>query len=293
MKHLILRFEEQIKLSKVLISYSISKVTANISPRLAGLFASKVWFTPLRNKSSYAIVSSPSAPFVRTISSYPHVQIKTYGVSKSSAGTVVLVHGWGGSSKQFERLTQKLLSDGFCVVVFDFPGHGTSRGLSTDLWEMKEILKKVLEPLHGPISIVCHSFGLFVIAKLLAESEKSFKSIVTIASPHRFDFLIDQFMTKTKLDSAVREELIDFVQLRVKNKMNVRKEIDVSPSVFAKSRWLFIHDEDDREVSFQEFTKLYSMNPNAETLITQGLGHNRILQNDQVLERSLQFLRSN
>lgn len=291
MENIILKFEEQLKLNKVLISYYLSKMSMKFSPRLAGFFASKVWFTPLRNRSSYTPVNAPTSSIVHSSSLYPHIQVRTYGEGHTSSGTVVLVHGWGGSSKQFDKLVTKLMSEGFCVILFDFPGHGSSRGLSTDLWEMKEILNKVLEPLEGPISLICHSFGLLVTAKLLAESEKSLKSIVTIASPHRFDFLIDQFMTKTKLDSAVREQLIDFVQLRVKNKMNVRKEIDVSPSIFTKSRWLFIHDRDDREVSFQEFTKLCSLNPTADTMVTQGLGHIRILQNDQVLNRAIQFLK--
>lgn len=292
MDNLILRMEEHLKLGKVIINYYLVKLTVKISPSCAGYFASKIWYTPLRRKDAYRGFKSPYPKTFRNLPSFPKIQVRTYESNRITHGTVVFVHGWAGSSNQFDILAEKLVEGGYKVVLFDFPGHGQSRGMSTDLWEMKEIFREVIAPIEGPVSIVCHSFGLLVAAKLLSESEIEFNKVVTIASPHRFDFIVDQFLKKTKIQNDLREKLVDSVQLRVKNKIDVRQEIDVSKNVLSKSRWLFIHDETDREVSLDEFNKLLSLNSKADTLLTSGFGHNKILQSNEVISKTIEFLRN-
>ena len=52
-----------------------------------------------------------------------------------------------------------------------------------------------------------------------------------------------------------------------------------------------IHDKDDLEVPYQNAEDLQKVNPKASLLLTNGLGHTRILRDSQVLEQTLKFIK--
>lgn len=272
---------EIIKQSKALIAWQLSRMITPLSADIAGCLASKVWFTPIGYKGT-----KKSPMLLRPEYFYiDGLRFSSYFPENAESGTVILIHGWGGSSSQFDDLKSALLKAKRKVVSFDFPAHGKSPGLSTDLHEMKVIVEKLLTRIDGPVQIVCHSFGLLVVGHQLQNPE--IKKIVTISSPHKFDFLLDSFMRKTKLPEKIKPALINHIQKRVMNKLDVRKDIDLKSF---NIKTLMIHDENDREIPVQEFHALKILNPDAETLLTRGLGHNRILANSHVINSVVSFL---
>ena len=55
---------------------------------------------------------------------------------------------------------------------------------------------------------------------------------------------------------------------------------------------LLVHDEEDKEVFFRHTEELITLYPSARLHRTKGLGHTRILKEDEVVETCLRFVAS-
>jgi esterase/lipase len=289
MENIILKSQESLKLSKVILAWHITKLITPLSREIAGLLASKIWFTPMRYKGSYRKPQTTIIQKKSRLSSFPKVEINTFTPHESLPGAVVLVHGWGGSSNQFNALIEELLKYKRTVVCFDFPAHGMTKGFSTDLWEMSEILNEVLRTISGPIDLICHSFGLLVAGQVLRNPAGDIKKIVSISSPKSFQFLLDQFFHKTRLRKELETALIKRIQNRLLKRIDVQKDVDLDHRYLQKD-WLIIHDENDREIPLAEYYELKKLNPGAKCFTTKGFGHNRILCADEVISETVRFL---
>lgn len=81
---------------------------------------------------------------------------------QSGAGkNVLLLHGWGCSTKHFVQIAQDLSKD-YRVTVIDFPAHGQS-GRPPEPWGVAEFaacIKDLMEQLGiAPCDVIAHSFG--------------------------------------------------------------------------------------------------------------------------------------
>ncbi|MEJ0033063.1 MAG: alpha/beta hydrolase [Bacteroidota bacterium] len=56
---------------------------------------------------------------------------------------------------------------------------------------------------------------------------------------------------------------------------------------------LLIQDENDPDVAIENATELKKVYPSAEVFMTKGLGHTRILRDETVISRCLEFLGRN
>lgn len=87
---------------------------------------------------------------------------------------LLLLHGWGCSTKHFESIAQELAKD-FKVTVIDFPAHGES-GRPPEPWGVKEFaecIKELINKLEiAPCDLIAHSFGGRVALYLAANEPK-------------------------------------------------------------------------------------------------------------------------
>lgn len=68
-------------------------------------------------------------------------------------------------------------------------------------------------------------------------------------------------------------------------------ELDLTQFIVKESApALIVHDRSDRQIPFGEAERLHVSCPNAQLLATNGLGHNKILQDGEVLAEIVQFL---
>ena len=66
------------------------------------------------------------------------------GGRRVSGGAVLLLHGFMGSSADWDRVAGKLPADFFCIVP-DLPGHGNSVGLPDEMYTMEGAAREVVE----------------------------------------------------------------------------------------------------------------------------------------------------
>ena len=204
--------------------------------------------------------------------------------------TVLLVHGWRSRASRFAVLIDELVERGFTVVGFDAPGNGDSGGSRMDALQVSAIVQRLARQ-HGPLeAIVGHSFGgmpTFMARRAGVDASR----LVTIASAHNFFAVIDMFAAGIGLPSTRG--------LRRRSEAWGRERgIDIWRTALAEldptdtgTPILVVHDAADREVPLEQAMLIVEAHTGAvETLITDGLGHNRVLSDPAVVGRISDFV---
>ena len=263
------------------------KILQFISPKLATNFAVKLFKTPIRFKTpkrEKMMAKSAQKEFLFIPELNKKIMIYTYGYSKRK---VLLVHGWSGRGTQLYKIADKLLENGFMTISFDAPAHGKSKGKTTMMPEFIAV-SKFLEQKYGPFEIaIGHSLGGMAVLNSIKQGLKFNKSIIIGAGDIITD-IIKVFITKLELKPTLVE--------KIKNHFYVKygEHIDnYSASIAAKEvkiPTLVIHDTADKEVPVSCAINIRKNLENSELLITNGLGHTRILKDDSVITRILEFI---
>ncbi|MBA3455112.1 MAG: alpha/beta fold hydrolase [Deltaproteobacteria bacterium] len=203
--------------------------------------------------------------------------------------TVLLVHGWEGRGSQLGALVEPLVAAGLSVVTFDAPAHGDSPGNRLYLTDHADAIADVatsIGPLHA---IVAHSFGCA--ATLLAHARGGVDAArnVMIAPNVLIDDSLDRFARLVGLDDAERSLLEH--QIVVASGVTVDSLSLARLAATRDAALLAIHDRDDREVPVRHAERLTQTWPSSRLLVTDGLGHRRILRDRIVLREVVEAVR--
>jgi pimeloyl-ACP methyl ester carboxylesterase len=215
------------------------------------------------------------------------IMVYTYGYSKRK---VLLIHGWSGRGTQLYAIADKLLENGFMTISFDAPAHGKSTGKTTMMTEFITAAK-FLEKEFGPFEIgIGHSLGGMAILNGYKQALK-FNKVVIIGAGDTITDIITVFINKLELNL----KLVEKIKQHFNKKFNENID-DYSGSVAAKEviiPTLIIHDTEDKEVPVSCAYNIRQNLKHGELLITNGLGHTRILNDSFVLTRIIEFIKRN
>lgn len=255
-------------------------------PLLAHRFFITIFFTPLNYPvpEKERVLQKEAEKFTLDVSG-KKIQCYSWG-----AGPVVLlVHGWAGRATQFRKIIYALVRRNYRVVGFDGPAHGHSTGRSTNIQEFEQALIRIYEKLGPPEAIIAHSFGGGAVL-YAAMNGLPVKKLINIASPTIGDEIINTYL-KTINGSARTGEFFKNYILKKTGKpfeaftglyfiTRMEQEIDL----------LLVHDENDEDVPLRHALELMKHYPRATLFKTQGLGHTRILKDEEVIKRCVSFI---
>jgi len=202
---------------------------------------------------------------------------------------LLFVHGWNGRSSQFFRIIELLSDNGYDITAFDLPGHGRSTRSATNLPEITDLISEVTKS-RGPYhAIVCHSFG-GVAALNAVRLGATFEKLVLI-SPGVYEIkpMFKTFVGLFGLDEEYyADRLFDLAESLYGS----------SPGEFGLDRFskqigidtLIVHCEDDKEALKEIAITLHGDMKNSVLYMTDGLGHRRILRDQKVAEKVMNFL---
>lgn len=258
-----------------------------VSTRLATSFAARLFTTPIRHKIPKRELhmlegSRQKEVFIPAIGKT--VIAYFYGTSDRK---ILLVHGWSGRGTQLVKIADALLIHGFSTISFDAPAHGKSKG-STTL--MPEFIASVmeLEKQFGPFEFaIGHSLGGMSILNAVKDGLKVDK-VVSIGAADIIQDIIDDFVRRLKLKSSFGLRLRDHFEKKHGMEMD-----SFSASRAAKQVGipvLIVHDEDDEDVPLTAARHIHECLENADLIITKGLGHRKILGNEKVIKKILNFI---
>lgn len=215
--------------------------------------------------------------------------------ARPDSPVVLLAHGWSSRAARFTRWVEPLTAAGFEVVAFDGPAHGLSAGRQVSMLDYIGTLSAIADHIGVPYAIVGHSFG--AAASVFAASgsaltgipEVPVERLVLIASPDAADQVFDRFGAFFGLDGrqlgAMKQAAVDAYRLAIGIECWSAAEILSSRPI----RTLVIHDRDDGEVPLADGRSI-ARAPEAEAMITEGLGHHRIVGDAAVIARGVDFL---
>jgi len=267
-----------------------AKILQFIAPPLAVLFAIKLFRTPIRFKTpsrEKMMAESAQKKMILIPDLNKEVMVYSYGYSKRK---VLLIHGWSGRGTQLFKIADKLLENGFMTISFDAPAHGKSTGKTTMMNEFVQTAL-ILEKEFGPFEIALgHSLGGMAVLNGTKQGLNIKKAIVIGAGDVITDIVAD-FVAKLELKQTMVAKIKNHFYKKFGEDIDNYSAYIAAKSV--KIPILVIHDTEDVEVPVSCAHHIRQNLEQGEILITNGLGHSRILKDTKVINRIIEFINRN
>jgi len=257
-------------------------------PILAHHIAWNLFFSPFRFKRPTREDNAFSSARISSIV-VNNKQVKIFEWGNSGNPIAILVHGWSGRGTQFFKFIEQLVAAGYHVVSFDAPAHGLSEGKSTNIKEFYDTLVYIGKNI-GPLDVgIGHSFG--GVSLLYAKKEGlNINTIIMISSPTIGEDILTAFRKKINASPSTSTALRKMVISRFNVDFEEITACELLKTMPLKNH-LIVHDKDDLEVPYQNAEYLKKVNPKASLMLTNGLGHTRILRDNEVVEQTLKFIK--
>lgn len=243
-----------------------------VAPFLGRAILTRLFLSPQKRTPSPGDALGQVVGTVRVGPARVRVRVRARG----RGPTILLVHGWQGSSAHLQKIGDRLQRAGYSVATCDMPAHGETTGTMTSLVEFAETVRRVaslLGPLHG---IIAHSLGATA-AILALRGGLSVRAALLIAPMPSFDFALDEFAKVLKLTPELREAAALGTEARVGIR---RDEADLHAFARPDCHVAVAHDVDDPRVPYAHSSDLVREWGLAKVHTTEGLGHRRVLESE-------------
>jgi pimeloyl-ACP methyl ester carboxylesterase len=198
----------------------------------------------------------------------------------------LLVHGWGGHARQMLPLADALAQQGLRPVLLELPAHGASRGATSNLPQFARAIEYVAARLaqqgHHVRVLAGHSLGAnaaaFAVSRGLAVQRLVL--LAPPASPREYTRLFAGVFGLTEATRAA-------MQKRFEAREGILMPQFEPESVGGRVRvpTLVVHDRGDSINRFADGQAFAHAIRGAELLATEGLGHRKLLKDEQVVGR--------
>jgi pimeloyl-ACP methyl ester carboxylesterase len=271
-----------------IVPWLFPKVEA-VVPSLAHKYFIHLFYTPFHYKTPQKEkeLLKAAKEFSITVNN-KRVQCYRWG---TMGPKIMVVHGWAGRAGQFRGIIPALLAKGFEVVAFDGPAHGRSEGKQTDPLEFAQVMKQLTE-MEGSIeAIIAHSFG--GVASLLAiQRGLPVRKLINVASPAIAERVIGSFRRALNASAAAGLAFRKHLMKTYGITFEEISSLHLVQHLPGPLDLLVIQDENDPEVAVENAIELKKVYPAATIFLTKGLGHTRILRDESVVNRCLEFVTS-
>lgn len=262
------------------------KFLQSMSPALATKFATRLFTTPLKYKlpKREQHMDEESTQIRETVPGLQkEIVVYTYGKGAKKA---LLVHGWSGRGTQLVKIADTLVRQGYTTISFDAPAHGKAAGKTSNMSEFIDAVL-FLEEKYGPFDIaIGHSLGGMTVLNALKRGLQARKAVIIGAGDMVSDIAVD-FVKTLGLKPEIGHNL--------KTSFDQRVGFDIdqlSASIAARDVHipvLVIHDKEDKDVPLSAAKHIVQHLDKGELMITEGLGHRKILGDTRVIEKIINF----
>ena len=256
------------------------------STKAVVLYAAKLFTTPIKHripKRELEMDTNSIQQLISVPSINKSIMVYEYGKSDKK---VLLVHGWSGRGTQLFKIADALLKEGYSTVSFDAPAHGKSPGNSSIMLEFIASIFE-LEKQFGPFEMaIGHSLGGMAVLNAVKSGFHTDK-IVVIGSGDIVQDIIDDFIKKLQLKPEISIKLRDHFENKYDEAMDNYSAFKAAEAI--EKPILVVHDENDYEVPVKAGINIHQHVKNGDLLLTQGLGHRKILGDTNVIQKIIEF----
>lgn len=206
---------------------------------------------------------------------------------------VLLAPGWGGFAQQMLPLAQALAAQGLRPVIVEMPAHGRSPGTVSNLPQFARVLEYVHARLqqegHTVRAVAAHSLSANAAAYAAARGLPVQRLVLLAppASPREYTRL---FAGVFGLSETTRAAMQKLIEAREGILMSQFEPASVGPRIGAPT--LIMHDREDRVNLLADGKAFAEALPQGRLVVTEGLGHRRILKDEDVLRHVTTFVTS-
>lgn len=266
-----------------------AKVLEATSQKMAAKFAMKLFITPMKfpiPKREEKMEAESRQEFVKVPAINKTIRAYHYGDSDKK---VLLVHGWSGRGTQLQSIAEKLVKKGYSTISFDAPGHGKAPGKTSDMTEFIAAILE-LEKQYGPFTYaVGHSLGGMSVLNAIKQGLKVDKAVI-IGSGDIIEDIMNNFIKELGMNIGTGKLMMKLFEKKFGETINSYSAYIAAQAVTVPV--LVIHDEDDTDVPVTAAHHIHKHLANSRLMITQGLGHRKILGDSTVIKTLTQFLLS-
>ena len=258
-----------------------------ISPKLASLYAAKLFSTPFKHKipkRELEMDEKSNQKLLLIPAINKEIVVYQYGISHKK---VLLVHGWSGRGTQLYKIADELLNNGYSTLSFDAPAHGKSPGSTTLLPEFVASILE-LDKQFGPFEFaIGHSLGGMSILRAVTEALVVKKAVI-IGSGDVIQDIIDDFLLKLKLSKKIGLLMKQLFEKKSGTTMESLSSYVSAQSVAIPV--LILHDKNDADVHVNCSKNIHKHLIGSKLVVTENLGHRKILAEKNVIETIINFL---
>jgi pimeloyl-ACP methyl ester carboxylesterase len=218
--------------------------------------------------------------------------IQLYSWGDASRPYVLFVHGWAGRATQFRKFVKPLNDAGYFVLGFDGPAHGKSSGTKTSILEFEQVLHAIFESKGAPVAVITHSFGGAAVLFSMMNG-LPVKILINIASPSVPDEILKTYLRAINGSWKSAERFKPFVKKMTGREFEEFTALYAIANLPKPVKLLIVQDEDDGDVYALHADALLKVYPSAQMMRTKGLGHTRILKDDEVIKGCVAFIKQN
>lgn len=260
----------------------LERIAPKIGARLALYFFLKPYPLNIRREDQELFQNSKSKHFTLY-----GKQIHYYVFG--NAPYVLCSHGFSGSVGQFSEMIRAFRRENVGVIALDLPGHGKSSSGSSNALEFSEAIEKILS-IESISMVVAHSLSGVAMAIIMEKSGlRPLKQVLLATSVESKDIMTD-FIKEIHAGYRIREQLVNLLQRRFNRSFNDFSVFEIFNELHNLPPTLYVLDEDDTKIPIEHLDKMSHIK-HVQTMRTQGLGHNKILWNQDVIKEVLKFYR--
>ena len=204
-----------------------------------------------------------------------------------SGPTVLLMHGWSGTTADMDDFVEPLVERGFRVVAFDAPAHGESDGQRTNLIQCAGAALQV-GAVFGPVwGVVAHSFG-GPCAAIAGRSGLKMQRLALLGPPCSMPDMVALRAQR----AGVPRHIVELTNRRIAARLRIEWNDIATDRLVAelKTQVLVVHDRDDRTVPFDQGVRVAAAAKDGRLFATAGLGHDAVLWDPGVIREVVDFL---
>lgn len=203
---------------------------------------------------------------------------------------ILLVHGWGGNAMQMQDIANPLIEAGFCPTLVDLPAHGSSTGHTSSVAQFSRALF-ALQARYGRVhGVVAHSAGALASAHA-ATRGLAVDRLVLISPPDSPARMVQSVAHAFGLPASWARRLVERLGSYGGARLS-EFELDRMAVQIALPT-LIVHDACDRVAPVASSRRIAALFACGELLVTQGLGHQRLLSDPAVASRVLVHMARN
>lgn len=258
---------------------------AAISPRAAAAVVAPLFFRAPRRRPRSPEERAVLAGGHRFTVGHPREAVTAWRWGEGPP--ILLLHGWGGCAGQMTPFVRPLLEAGFSAIAIDAPAHGESPGRRASIPVFASAFARAADaagPLHG---VLAHSMGGAAYT-LAASRGVAARRAVFVGPPSDAAVWYREFVRWLALPEGAEPALRARVEAIAGERLHRLNARTLGPSVAAPL--LVIHDRQDREVPLEAGAEVARSAADGRLLVTDGLGHRRILKDPRVAAAAVTFL---